>query len=65
MSKPGRLDAFYTLTQASRRVQRTTETLRKYADAGTIRCIRDSLGRRLLLRKDVEALAERLADSTK
>jgi len=35
----------------------TTVTLRKYADDGRVRSIRDPQGRRLLLKSDVEKLA--------
>jgi hypothetical protein len=57
------LERFDTLTIAHRRIggKLSLETLRKQADSGTIRCIRDPIGRRLLLREDVQALADRLA----
>ncbi len=58
---------FMTLTMAVRHLDGriSLETLRKKADTGAIHCVRDPVGRRLLLRKDVEALAERLTDGTK
>jgi len=53
---------YLTLTMAHRCVggRVSVETLRKRADTGKIRSVRDPIGRRLLRREDVELLAERL-----
>jgi len=56
--KTGHLIEDYTgLTPASRKIGRSVETIRRYADNGKIRSIRDPQNRRLLLREDVERLA--------
>jgi len=47
---------FVGLTEAARALGKTPETVRKYADAGRIRCVRDSTGRRMLIRTDLERL---------
>ena len=50
---------FCGLVAASRIARVSTSTLRLLADRGEITSIRDPLGRRLLLRQDVERLAAR------
>jgi predicted site-specific integrase-resolvase len=59
------LQDLMSLTQASQLLGKTTETLRKYADTGRVRCVRDPSGRRLLVRADVERLATQQAGSAK
>ena len=54
-----RLDEVTTLTRASRRLGVTVETVRRWADSGRIRAVRDPVGRRLVLVDDVKRLAAR------
>jgi excisionase family DNA binding protein len=52
------LDDFTTLTAAARKIGVTVSTLRMWVDIGRMRAVRDDSGRRLLLREDVERIAE-------
>ena len=52
------LKEFMSLTEAARQLGVSLTTARSRTDAGLIRSVRDPMGRRLLLREDVESMRQ-------
>ncbi len=52
------LDKYVTIRQAQRLTGLSESTLRNYLDSRKVRGIRDPIGRRFLLRSDIEDLAQ-------